>query len=156
MGRPSTLDSTDFQEHIFEFCRSCGSETYHGQNCWDGIISKSQYFKYKASHPEFAKKVEESCKFFFAITLKTNPHRLEDIWSRIDDRVKHGYTEVRIYAQFKYKTDEKGKLLIDPHTRQPIPDELIGTARQQLIHRPCESSLLQWLVDKYEQVSQEL
>lgn len=155
MAQKPILDDPAAQERVLEFCRSCGRETYKGTHCWDGTISKARYFEYKKVHPEFQEKVDKACHFFFVVALKENPNRVEGVWEKIEDRVKNGETETRVFAEFKYKTDNNGKLLLDPNTNQPIPDELVGTAKQYVIHKPCPASMLTWLADKYEKVSQQ-
>lgn len=155
MAKKLILDDPAAQERIFEFCRACGRETYHGKHCWDGTISKARYFEYKKTHPEFQKKIEEACHFFFVIALKENPNRIEGVWKKIEERVEHGETETRVFAEFTYKIDEEGKLILDSTTNQPIPDALVGTAKQYIIKKPCPAHVLTWLADKYEKVSQQ-
>lgn len=150
------LDDFAAQEQVLEFCRSCGRETYHGKNCWDTVLSKSSYFRYKRDHPKFTKKVEKACHFFFVVALKENPHRIENVWQKIDDKVQNGVTETRVFAEFKYKTDEEGKIILDPVNHKPIIDELIGTAKHYVIQKPCPACTLQWLADKYEKVSHQI
>lgn len=155
MAQAFILDDPAAQERVLEFCRSCGRETYKGRNCWDGTISRARYFAYKSDHPEFREKIEKACHFFYVVALKENPNRAEDVWERIEDRIKHGETEKRIFAEFTYKKDKNGKLILDPKTNQPIPDELVGTAKQYVIQKPCPAHILTWLADKYEKVSQQ-
>lgn len=154
-GQRPRLDDPANQERVFEFCRACGREEYEGKHCFDGIVSRPRYYAYKSSHPDFAEKIAEACHLFFVIALKENPKRAEDTWAAIDDQIQNGIIETRVFSEFKYKTDDNGNLILDSKTNQPIPDKLIGTAKQYVIRKPCSSSLLQYVADKFEKASQQ-
>lgn len=154
-SKAKRLDDPANQDSILDFCRSCGRETYHGRHCWDKVCSAPTYIKYKQEHPEFAKKVKDACHLFYVVSLKENPNRIEDAWENITGRVKNGDTETRIFAEFEYKTDKNGDLILDPRTNEPIPEKLVGTAKQYVIRKPCPASLAMWLADKYNKISQQ-
>lgn len=149
MAKKIILDDPANQESVLSFCRACGHETYKGQNCWDGVVSKAAYFAYRKAHPKFAEQVELACHSYTSLSKQENVIRHQRLNDDINKSLENGVMETKITYEYTCKRGKDGKPIFDANGN-PQVENLVGTIKVSQTLRPVPVATKILLRDKME------
>jgi hypothetical protein len=133
----SRLDAPLIQMKILSRIRRTGTES----EVWQGFCSRALYMLYKRVHPEFALKVEQAKRHFFAGMLKDDP----ELHEKAVEWIKRYLSEGEVTRQSR-KTVARKPPSVNPETKEEIPGEITGVEESTTY---TQAPTPQWVIEKF-------